>query len=70
MEEPQTQGTILIAEDENLLREVVSKADNPMVSGRREANDGKEASQVGREFKEPIDLLLTDVVMPGMSGPD
>ena len=33
-----------------------------------EARDGKEGLQIGREFQEPIDLLLTDVVMPGMSG--
>ena len=30
---------------------------------------GKAALQVARKFGKPIDLLLTDVVAPGMSGP-
>ena len=70
LEEPQGQGTILLAEDENLLREVISKALQSYGFRGLEARDGKEALQIGREFQEPIDLRLTDVVMPGISGPD
>jgi DNA-binding response OmpR family regulator len=31
---------------------------------------GTEAVEIGRKTREPIDLLITDVVMPGMSGPE
>jgi YesN/AraC family two-component response regulator len=33
------------------------------------ARDGREASQIVNERKGVIDLLLTDVIMPGISGP-
>jgi YesN/AraC family two-component response regulator len=33
-----------------------------------EAKDGKDALRVARTHEERIHLLLTDVVMPGMSG--
>jgi CheY-like chemotaxis protein len=33
-----------------------------------EAKDGVEALRVGRRHTERIDLLLTDMVMPGMDG--
>ncbi len=33
-----------------------------------EASDGGKASMLCEAYKEPIHLILTDVVMPGMSG--
>lgn len=70
LELPQSQGTILLAEDEHLLREVTSTALQAYGFRVLEAHDGKEGFQIGREFQEPIALLLTDVVMPGLSGPE
>ena len=68
LEEPQCHGTILLAEDERLLLKVISKALQSYGFRVLEARDGKEGLQIGREFQEPIDLLLADVVMPGMCG--
>jgi CheY-like chemotaxis protein len=35
-----------------------------------EASDGSEALRISASHQGPIHLLLTDVVMPGMSGPE
>lgn len=34
------------------------------------AESGEEALQVCSQFSRPLDLLISDVVMPGMSGPE
>jgi CheY-like chemotaxis protein len=33
-----------------------------------EADSGEQAIEIAREMRTPIDLLITDVVMPAMSG--
>ncbi len=67
---PASQGkeTILVAEDEEAVRKVVRWA--LAVSGFTvlEAANGKEALEVAENCGRPIDLLLTDVVMPIMGG--
>jgi PAS domain S-box-containing protein len=64
----QAQGTILLVEDEsnlrNLVREYLEKQGHTVV----EAGDGAAAIKVANVYRRPIHLLLTDVVMPGMSG--
>jgi len=61
--------TILVVEDEENLREVASRflkqAGYTIIS----AGSGDEALRVTAEMTEPIALLLSDVIMPGMSGP-
>jgi PAS domain S-box-containing protein len=60
--------TILLAEDEEavrgLVREVLSRLGYRVLVAR----DGIEALALSERFAEPIHLLLTDVIMPGMDG--
>ena len=59
---------ILIAEDETSLRTLTSTTLE--LSGYKvlQAKDGLEALEVSRKHPGTIDLLLTDIVMPGMGG--
>jgi CheY-like chemotaxis protein len=60
--------TILVAEDENMVRALTSE--NLRLCGYQvlEAVSGEDALRLSREHDGEIDLLLTDVVMPRMSG--
>ncbi|MGQ9645605.1 MAG: PAS domain S-box protein [Thermodesulfobacteriota bacterium] len=61
--------TILEVEDEIEVRKLVAQVLTNQGYTVLEASDGKEALKVVRENAgKKIDLLLTDVVMPGMSG--
>jgi len=62
--------TILYVEDEGVLRGVI--ADCLIQLGYRvlSADDGEHALTLAADHKGPIDLLLTDVRMPEMSGPE
>ena len=61
---------ILLVEDEHAVRHlaerVLAKAGFTVVA----AADGEEALRRAQEMGGRMDLLLTDVVMPGLSGPD
>ena len=60
--------TILIAEDEPDLRELTRIFLEGYGYRVLEAASAEQAIQRAESFSEPIDLLLTDVIMPGMSG--
>jgi len=59
---------VLVVEDEDTVRELVVRSLD--WSGYRvvEAHDGKEALAVMDERKDEVDLVLTDLVMPRLSG--
>jgi len=60
--------TILLAEDDATLREIVSIQLEELGYTVLAASNGREALRMAEKQKGPIDLLLTDVIMPGMSG--
>jgi two-component system cell cycle sensor histidine kinase/response regulator CckA len=62
--------TILLAEDTASLREMAREYLESVGYTLLAASSGREALQHAKDFQGPIHLLLTDVVMPGMSGPD
>jgi CheY-like chemotaxis protein len=60
--------TVLVAEDEEGVRAMVRMALQMCGYKVLEAADGNAAARLGREHPAPVHLLLTDVVMPKMSG--
>jgi two-component system, cell cycle sensor histidine kinase and response regulator CckA len=56
--------TILLVEDEEMLREFVSTALSSLGYRVLSASNGREALEIWAASREQIDLLLTDVVMP------
>jgi hypothetical protein len=67
--QPRGEATVLLVEDEEALREVTRRV--LAAGGYRvlTAADGPRALEVAATREGPIDLLLTDVIMPRMSGP-
>ncbi|HXW16930.1 MAG TPA: response regulator, partial [Candidatus Acidoferrales bacterium] len=63
------QRTVLVAEDEPSLLKLTHKLLARLGYSVLEAPNGEEALKVANGFRGKIDLLLTDVVMPGMGGP-
>jgi len=61
-------GTVLLVEDSDLVRDVVSKFLEGGGFTVLQASGGEEALALARRGDAPIDLLLTDIVMPSMSG--
>jgi two-component system cell cycle sensor histidine kinase/response regulator CckA len=65
-----TQGdeTVLLAEDDEAIRRIARIVLESSGYTVLAAQDGDEALQIAREHQGPIHLLLTDLVMPKMSG--
>jgi PAS domain S-box-containing protein len=61
--------TILLVEDEDMLRTLTRNVLELLGYSVLEAADGKQACEISLQKNRKIDLLLTDVVMPGMNGP-
>jgi len=62
--------TILLAEDTASLREMAREYLESVGYTVLAASSGRKALQHAKDFPGPIHLLLADVVMPEMSGPD
>ena len=68
VDQAEREKTVLLAEDEPMVRALVRSVlinDGYTVL---EAVDGSQALQLSREFAGHIDLLLTDIRMPHMTG--
>ncbi len=60
--------TVLLAEDDEAVRELTRTVLERFGYAVLEARNGQEALHVAKQHEGPIHLLITDVVMPGMSG--
>ena len=60
--------TILLVEDDASIREAAYRVLTEKGYSVIEAADGNEALKVGRDRSHEIDLVLTDLIMPGMNG--
>jgi signal transduction histidine kinase/CheY-like chemotaxis protein len=67
-EAPPGKGTLLLVEDGDRVRALVRDLLAEFGYTVLEAADGAEALRVASEHPGPIDLMLSDVVMPGMNG--
>ncbi|GGN60088.1 hypothetical protein GCM10010112_15950 [Actinoplanes lobatus] len=65
-----TGQTVLIADDEDGVREAARRILNRAGYTVLVAGDGRAALRVARDHPGAIDALLTDVVMPHMNGPE
>jgi len=62
-------GKILFVEDEDAVRGVAARLLRARGYEVIEASDGEEALQLAEDHAGTIDMLISDVIMPGMDGP-
>jgi DNA-binding NtrC family response regulator len=63
-------GTILVVEDEEGVRKVVLEVLKRQGYNVLEAAQEEDALLICQQYKHTIDLMVTDVVMPRISGPE
>lgn len=63
-------GLILLVEDEGSVRRLTRRILERQGYEVLEAVNGREALEIARAQSTPIDLVLTDVIMPEMGGPE
>jgi len=63
------QGTILFVEDEASVRVIAAKTMRKRGYTVVEAEDGEEALEILEDGEHTFDMMISDVVMPGMDGP-
>jgi len=67
---PRGVETILLVEDQDGIRDLARPFLENMGYKVLEASDGEAALQIAQQYKGEINLLLTDIVMPKMGGPE
>jgi two-component system, cell cycle sensor histidine kinase and response regulator CckA len=65
-----TNETILVAEDQPDLRWMICQFLQDVGYSVLEAKDGRDAISLASQYKGAIDILLTDIVMPHVRGPE
>jgi PAS domain S-box-containing protein len=60
--------TVLLVEDQSGIRDVLSNALERAGYTVLQAEDGEDALRIVREYKNPIHLVITDLMMPNMGG--
>lgn len=65
---PKGEETILLVEDEGMVRELATRVLSHLNYTVLAASNGAEALEMAQKHEGPIDLLITDVVMPGLNG--
>jgi CheY-like chemotaxis protein len=68
VEMPKGSETILVVEDQEMVRDLACQILRMQGYQVLQAADGNTAISLCQEYGDPIDLILTDVVMPQMSG--
>ena len=62
------QGTILLVDDEKMITDVGKQMINRLGYDVLTAGNGKEAIEIYKENQDKIDLVVLDMIMPGMGG--
>ena len=62
-------GVVLVVEDDNAVRPGAVRALTSRGYTVHEATDGEEALEIMEELNGEVDIIVSDVVMPGMDGP-
>jgi PAS domain S-box-containing protein len=61
-------ATILLVEDEDSVRRTIKRTLERAGYDVLEASNGEKALELAANYAEPIDVVVTDVMMPGMNG--
>lgn len=65
-----SQHVILLVEDQGQVRELARETLSQLGYRTYAASNGEQALELFSKADPPVELLITDVVMPGMSGPE
>jgi CheY-like chemotaxis protein len=67
---PSGRRTVLVVDDEPEMRGVLREILAPRAYAVLDTGNPEEALQIARAYSGPIHVMLTDVVMPGIEGPE